>query len=60
MYTSFWGWSIYWTLILVSKEVEDDSLSTSGPSGSSKRLKSSTLTDDTEEKDLERPRLGNC
>ena len=37
----------------MSKDVEDDSLSASGPSGSSKRLKSSTLTDDTEEKDLE-------
>ena len=37
----------------MSKDVEDDSISASGPSGSSKRLRSSTLTDDTEEKDLE-------
>jgi hypothetical protein len=37
----------------VSNEVEDDSLCASGPSGSSKRLRSSTLTNDTEEKDLE-------
>ena len=38
---------------MVAKEVEDDSLCASGLSGSSKRLRSSTSTDDTEEKDLE-------
>ncbi len=53
LYTSFLGRSIYWTLILVAKEVEDDSVCASGLSGSSKRLRSSTLTDDREEKDLE-------
>ncbi|KAK4024314.1 hypothetical protein OUZ56_009697 [Daphnia magna] len=41
------------TLKKVSNEVEDDSLCASGPSGSSKRLRSSILTDDTQEKDLE-------
>jgi hypothetical protein len=37
----------------VAEEVEGDSIFASGLSGSSKRLRSSTLTNDTEEKDLE-------
>ncbi|EFX81855.1 hypothetical protein DAPPUDRAFT_102055 [Daphnia pulex] len=39
--------------LTLSNEVEDDSLCASGLSGSSTRLRSSTLTNDAEEKDLE-------
>ncbi len=37
----------------MSNEVEDDSLCASGPSGLSKRPRSSTVTNDTDENDLE-------